>query len=110
MKRSAKVMSLAMALAMTSEMAPLASAQTPPPAQQTQDQQTTQGQQTPQGQQSQAQQKQSNQQQYKHPKARGAAGGAIIGGAMGNAGAGAEAIRRPTVGSDWRALRWWTVV
>jgi len=77
MKRSAKVMSLAMALAMTSEMVPLASAQTAPPAQQ----QT-------QGQQSQAQQKQSNQ-QYNHPKARGAAGGAIIGGAMGNAGAGA---------------------
>jgi len=75
MKRSAKVMSLAIALAMTSEMAPLASAQTPPappPAQQQrQGQQTTQGQQTPQGQQTQTQKQQNN-----HPKARGAAQGA----------------------------------
>jgi hypothetical protein len=81
MKHSAKVMSLAVALVMTSEMVPQASAQTPPPAPPAQQQ--TQGQQT------QAQQKQSNQQQYNHPKARGAAGGAIIGGAMGNEGAGA---------------------
>jgi hypothetical protein len=48
MKRSAKVMSLAMVLAMTGEMAPLASAQTPAPAPPAQQQ--TQGQQPPQGQ------------------------------------------------------------
>jgi hypothetical protein len=64
MKRSAKIMSLAMALSVTAAMVPLASAQSnPPPA--------------------------SSTQQYAHPKANGAAKGAIIGGAMGNAGAGA---------------------
>jgi hypothetical protein len=68
MKRSVQII----ALSLTTALLPLASAQTQPttapPATQTQPTQ---------------------QQQYKHPKARGAAGGAIIGGAMGNAGAGA---------------------
>jgi hypothetical protein len=71
MKRSVKVVTFVMALSLT-PLGPLASAQsqpaTAPPATQAQP---------------------SQQQQYQHPKARGAAGGAIIGGAMGNAGAGA---------------------
>jgi hypothetical protein len=71
MKRSVKITCFGIALSVTTAMVPLAPAQTqpttPPPATQTQP----------------------TQQQYAHPKARGAAGGAIIGGAMGNAGAGA---------------------
>jgi hypothetical protein len=72
MRFSVRLLSCVMALSLTTALVPQASAQsqttTAPPATQTQ---------TPQ------------QQQYQHPKARGAAGGALIGGAMGNAGAGA---------------------
>src|SRR5262249_42435637 len=76
MRHSAKVTSLAMALAMTSEMAPLASAQTPPPA-------------PPAQQQTQGPQPQTRKQQN-YSRARGAAGGgALVGAAAGNAAAGA---------------------
>jgi len=72
MELIAKNMSFAIVLSLTTALGPQASAQT----QSTTTAPATQAQPT-------------QQQQYQHPKARGAAGGAIIGGAMGNAGAGA---------------------
>ena len=73
MKHSVKVMSLAAGLGMMAEMAPRASAQTPPAAPPVQQQ--MQGQQTPPVQPS-AQQTQTQKQQKNYPKASGAAGGA----------------------------------
>jgi hypothetical protein len=78
MKHSARVISIAMALAMTVAMGPKSLAQTQPANTGTQNKQQTQTQQ------------QNNQQKNDHSKAKGAAAGAAIGAATtGNAAAGA---------------------
>jgi len=95
MKRSAKVMSLVLACAVTPVIVPQASAQTqpanpgtPPAVTQTPQQTPPAQQQTPPAQQQKQTQQQKNSQGTAN-RARGAAGGAVIGGMMGHAGAGA---------------------
>ena len=84
MKRSAKVMSFVLACAVTPVIVPQASAQTQPANPGTPPAAT----QTPPAQQQKQTQQQKNSQGTAN-RARGAAGGAVIGGMMGHAGAGA---------------------
>ena len=88
MKRSAKVMSFVLACAVTPVIVPQALGQTQPANPVTPPAATETPQQTPSAQQQKQTQQQKNTQGTAN-RAKGAAGGAVIGGMMGHAGAGA---------------------